>query len=84
MANKPKSDTHVVVPGGGLAKEVNLLALSGEIGWKLAVPIVFFVILGVKLDRAYHTAPLFILIGIALSLTVSALLIARMIARVGR
>ncbi len=82
MAVKPNDDTKVVVPGRGVGVELNLLALAGEIGWKLALPLLFFLIIGIKLDRAYHTTPLFILLGIALSLTASIILIARMIARV--
>ncbi len=84
MADKPKSDTRVDVPGGGLGREVSLLALSGEIGWKLALPLLGFMIIGIKLDRSLHTTPLLMLLGIGLSLTTSVILIARMIARVGR
>ena len=84
VAGRPKIDTNRVEPKGTVSKELNLWALSGEIGWKLAVPIVVLVIAGAKLDKAYHSTPLFIVVGIGLSLTVSVILIARMIAKVGR
>ncbi len=84
VADKPKSDTRRIVPGEVVAREVNLLALSGEIGWKLAVPLLVFMVIGIRLDRANHTTPLFMLLAIGLSLTISVILIARMIMRVGR
>jgi F0F1-type ATP synthase assembly protein I len=61
--------------------DVSWLALSGEIGLKLAVPLVILMLTGIKLDRALHTTPLFILLGIALSLTASIIMIGRMVIR---
>ena len=84
MANKPKKQTQEVVPGRGVGSELNLLALTGEIGWKLALPLLVMMLIGIKLDRAYHTTPLFMLLGMALSLSTSIILIGRMIARLNR
>lgn len=84
MATKPKNDTPTVVPGKGVGTELNLIALSSEIGLQLAIPLIFFMIIGIRLDRAHHSAPLFTLVGIGLSMTVSVILVARLIARVSR
>lgn len=51
--------------------QLNLWALSGELGLLIALPLVFFVILGVKLDRWLGTLPLFIIIGMVLAAIVS-------------
>lgn len=84
MASKPQHDTKPVVPRGELGSDFNLVALSGEIGLNLALPLVIFMIIGIKMDWAAHTTPLFMLLGVALSLSTSIILIARMISRVNR
>lgn len=81
---KPQPDTHPAAPSKPLSIELNLFALSGEIGLQLALPLLVFMVIGIKLDRAHHSAPLFILMAIALSLSTSVILIARMIMRVNR
>ncbi|HSH31972.1 MAG TPA: AtpZ/AtpI family protein [Candidatus Saccharimonadales bacterium] len=60
----------------------SVLAISGEIGVKLALPLVVFMLAGIKLDKASGTTPLFMLMGIGLAMTASVIMIARMIARV--
>jgi len=54
-----------------------LAGLVGEIGLTLALPLVILVPLAVKLDRAMHTVPLFIIAGMSLSLLISSLVIFR-------
>lgn len=61
---------------------LNLWALSGELGLLIAVPLVFFVIVGVKIDKWLNTLPLFIIIGMVLAGVVSAVAVARKIKRV--
>lgn len=53
--------------------------LCGELGILIAVPLVVWLILGIKLDRYLGTEPLWMLLGIALALVSSTLLIARKI-----
>ncbi len=56
-----------------------MLSLSGELGLIIAIPLVVLVLIGIKLDRVFSTFPLFTVIGMLLSLTVSSLVIARKI-----
>jgi hypothetical protein len=76
MANKPTRGTSPTP-----TFNVNLLALSGEIGLKLAIPLLIFMLIGIKLDRSAHTTPLFMLLGVGLAVTVSTIMIAQMIRR---
>ena len=59
--------------------DINLAALSGEIGLKLAIPLILFMVIGIKLDRSLHTTPLFMFLGIGLALTASVIMIGRMV-----
>lgn len=61
---------------------INLWALSGELGLLIALPLVFLVVIGVKLDKWLGTLPLFIIVGMALAGVVSAIAVARKIKRV--
>lgn len=63
------------------SSKINLLALSGEIGFLIAIPLVALVLIGVKLDRTFATTPLFIIGGIVLASVVSTLAIRRKIKR---
>jgi F0F1-type ATP synthase assembly protein I len=64
--------------------QINLIALCSEIGFKLAIPLLIFLLLGIKLDKSFSTLPLFTVIGILLSFTVSAFLIYQMIQMVNK
>ncbi|MBW3538010.1 AtpZ/AtpI family protein [Candidatus Parcubacteria bacterium] len=68
----------------GPVKNLSVWAISGEIGLKLALPLLVLMLGGIKLDKANGTTPLFTFIGIALALTASITMIARMIRRVNR
>lgn len=58
---------------------LNLWTLSGELGLLIAVPLVFFVLVGIKLDRWLDTMPLFIIVSIVLAAVISAAAVARKI-----
>jgi len=62
-----------------LSGTINLWAMSGEIGFLIAVPLVFFVLVGIKIDRYLGTMPLFIIIGMFLAMAASSIAIARKI-----
>lgn len=62
-------------------QELNLWALSGEIGLVLAIPLVLLLLLGIKIDRWLGTTPLFIIAAIILSLGSSTIMIGRKIKR---
>lgn len=44
------------------------LALVGQLGFTIAIPIALLAFLGNYLDGRFHTAPLFILLGLLLGL----------------
>jgi hypothetical protein len=46
-----------------------------DMGWKISLSLVLLVIVGSYLDSKFHTKPLFILIGIFLSLFTTSLII---------
>ncbi len=50
-----------------------VFGIAGQIGWMIAVPAVLFVLGGAWLDKYLATSPLFVLIGIPLSLIISAM-----------
>jgi hypothetical protein len=78
VADKPKAK----MTGTDLAETINLWALAGEIGWRLAIPIVVLVLAGAKVDKELGSAPLGILVGIFISLATSVLLVGQMIRRI--
>jgi len=49
-----------------------------DIGWKVSLPLVFLVIIGSLLDNQFGTKPLFIIIGVILSIFVTALVFYRL------
>jgi F0F1-type ATP synthase assembly protein I len=53
-----------------------------QVGLVIAVPVAVFAYFGAKMDRFYHTTPLFMISGMGLSLLVSSLLIYRMIKKI--
>jgi F0F1-type ATP synthase assembly protein I len=50
---------------------VNLLELGIEFGLLIAVPLILLLALGFYLDKTFGTVPLFILIGLFLSICIS-------------
>lgn len=54
-----------------------VLELAGTIGFTIAVPLVFFALVGRWMDRQYDTSPLFLLSGIILSLVITTVALAR-------
>ena len=56
-----------------------LIALVFELGYTIAVPLVLFALGGRFIDRHFGTSPLFLLVGIFLSLIGSSYLIYKII-----
>jgi len=54
MISKDKKDAQ---------KSFSLLGVSFELGISLAIPLVFFALLGIGVDRAMQTRPLFLILG---------------------
>jgi F0F1-type ATP synthase assembly protein I len=50
-----------------------------DTGWRVALPILLFTLLGVKFDKAMDTNPLFTIIGLFLAIGVAILLVYRQI-----
>lgn len=48
-----------------------ILGLVGQLGFIIAIPLVIFALAGRYLDKIIHTSPLFLLLGMLLSLIVS-------------
>ncbi len=53
------------------------LNLAWELGYLIALPIVFFALLGRFLDKKFDTSPWLLLVGIFLALLVSGFAVAR-------
>lgn len=47
------------------------LRLAGELGFTITIPLIILALAGRLVDKHYHTSPLFLLIGIFLSLIIS-------------
>ncbi len=60
---------------------VRVWAMAGEVGLLIVLPLLPLLLAGIRLDRFAGTTPLFIILGLLASLTVSALAIARKIRR---
>lgn len=60
----------------------NLWLMAGEIGIILAVPLVFLLLAGIKLDARFDTSPLFTITGMLVSVIISVIAIAHKINRV--
>lgn len=61
---------------------LNLWALSGELGLLIALPLVVFVLLGIKLDRWLNTLPLFIIVGMVLAAMISGIAVWRKVKQI--
>lgn len=59
-----------------------VFSILGQVGLVLAIPVTILAYFGAKLDKFYHTTPLFILSGMGLALGISSLLIYKMIKKV--
>lgn len=53
------------------AKHFSILGLSLHIGIFIVVSVLFFILLGLYLDRRFGTLPLFLIIGVIMSLIAS-------------
>jgi len=61
---------------------LNVWALAGEVGLLIVIPLLIFLWIGIRLDRAAGTEPLFIISGIILAFVISAIAIGRKIRQV--
>jgi F0F1-type ATP synthase assembly protein I len=73
VVDKPKDKSNDVASG------VRLWSLASEIGFKIAVPLLVFMLVGIWLDRTLNSKPIFMLFGVLLALASSAFLVAQMI-----
>ncbi|KKU52054.1 MAG: hypothetical protein A3H69_04700 [Candidatus Sungbacteria bacterium RIFCSPLOWO2_02_FULL_47_9] len=65
------------------AASFSLLGSSLHIGFFIVVSVLFFVLAGVWLDKKFNTVPLFIILGVLLSLAASMYEVYRIIRKVG-
>lgn len=83
MADKPKQQS---MPAGRQAQDIvnsaRLWSITSEIGFKIAIPLVVFLLIGLQIDAVMQTKPLFMLVGMVLALASSAYLVYLMIKRV--
>ena len=90
MTNQPPQDPQWVSPVVEKRERKDLpqaswftvLGIAGQIGYIIAIPAVLFVLGGAWLDTHFGTSPLFVLLGIPLALTISALSVWKMIKQV--
>ena len=78
MSNEPKTtsnDAKNAVDNGLSLKQA--FGLAWEMGYLLAIPLVALALAGRLLDKYYETSPLFLLIGIVLSIIISSVLLAK-------
>ena len=66
--------------GGGL--KVGLLSLAFELGFSIAIPIAGLALLGQVMDKWFLTSPVFLLVGIFLSMPIAVALIYRKVKNV--
>lgn len=71
----PQAETPRDVPSG----EAQMLGLdfAMELGYTIAVPVVILAIGGAYLDKHFHTSPLFLLLGVLLAFTISAIAVTK-------
>ena len=58
-------------------KNIKVWALAGELGYTIAIPIVFFALAGRFADRTFGTTPWLLIVGILISIFASTYLIYR-------
>lgn len=76
MARETKSKPATQVP---LKLDWSLALQLLDTTWRVAIPILLLTYIGHSLDKAHHTNPLFIMLGLFLSLGVAGLLVYRQI-----
>lgn len=65
-------------------KFATLAGMVGELGFLIAVPLVITILGGIWLDKKFNTLPLFIIVGILLAITTSAIAIGRKIKKLNK
>lgn len=55
--------------------------IGWELGYSIAIPLVLFALAGRLLDRHFNTSPLFLLLGVLLSLVITSLWLTRIAKR---
>lgn len=70
-----KNDQKTVVDNG--LSLMQALSLAWQMGYLLAIPLVALALAGRLLDKRLDTSPLFLLIGIGLSIVISSILVAK-------
>lgn len=61
-----------------------VLSIAGQLGYLIALPATFFAFGGAALDKKLGTSPLFVLLGIAVALTSSSFLVARLLRQINK
>jgi F0F1-type ATP synthase assembly protein I len=56
-------------------EELNLYAFAINLGFRIAIPLVALTLLGRYVDNRFETSPLFLIIGITLSLVITSVMI---------
>lgn len=79
-ARKPKDK----MTGNDLADTINLWSIASELGVKFAVPLVIFMLIGIKVDRTLQTTPLFMIAGVVLSMALSVYFVYDILKRVNK
>ena len=57
------------------SKEFSVLGIAWNVGYMIAIPIIFYTVAGVYIDRTFGTSPLFIVIALILSVVTSMFII---------
>ncbi|MFA6296050.1 MAG: AtpZ/AtpI family protein [Patescibacteria group bacterium] len=52
-------------------KEFSAIRLSLQFGYTIIIPLIIFLLIGIFLDNRFKTSPLFIFIGVILSIVIS-------------
>ena len=84
MGESPRPDTVTDTTKRPLHAAVLLVVTALDATWRTLVPGIVGVIGGIVLDHQWHTTPLLTIIGLALGMAVSALLIYRLFKAVQR
>ncbi len=62
--------------------EFNVFGMALNLGWIIAGPLVALALLGRYLDRVYNSSPWFLIAGLILALTISSVLVTRIVRRI--
>lgn len=66
------------------SQTLNVWSLASELGFLIAIPLVIFILIGVKLDKTFGTTPLFIILGMILAFVLSATSIVRKVKKLDK